>query len=149
MSSPLTGKGVKRLELLQFKLHLSHPHPHPQNLGNCDFFPYYFHARHALNSACERAHSFPAEKGGVALPQRLVLFSPSSWKSIALPMLSEFFRGLSWCEGFFMLGLVLFSSGIPCIPTENTHFLYCGGWFLCHCGEPRGEKKKNGKDSQD
>lgn len=134
MSSLLIGKTWAAPVKLPFS------HPHPQNLGSCDFFPYYFHARHALNSACERAHSFPAEQG-VVLPQRLALFSPSSWRSIALLMLSEFFPGLSWCEAFLRWGL-FFSSGIPCIPTENTHFLYCGGPFLCHCGEPQEKKKQ-------
>lgn len=69
-------KGVKK-DLSCSSLSSPLPTPHPKNLGNCDFFPYYFHARHALNSACERVHSFPAEQG-VVLPERLALFSPSS-----------------------------------------------------------------------
>lgn len=49
---------------------------------------------------CERAHSFPAEQGVVLAP-----FSLSSWKSIALLMLREFFHVLAWCECFLSRGL--------------------------------------------
>lgn len=50
--------------------------PHLQSLGDCDFF-LNFHARHALNSACEKKHSFPAEQR-VVLPQRVAIFLSAS-----------------------------------------------------------------------
>lgn len=95
-------KGVKK-DLSCSSLSSPIPTPHPQNLGNCDFFPYYFHARHALNSACERVHSFPAEQGGgvawkISPLLTLLLGKVELW---ILPWVV-----LVW--GIFKLGFVLF-----------------------------------------
>lgn len=118
------------------------PHPHPQNLGHCDFFLYYFHARHALNSACERTHSFPAEQG-VVLPKD----QPSSYPPLTkvqpcrcCPMCKLPYEFS--CHDCFSLNWGLyFSSGIPYLPTDNTPS--CSRrWILCHCGMPLESDRK-------